>query len=88
MIEAEHSNRVEIAVLKEQISGLREQHRAHNESTQKRFDTLEEKVDSLVAVMNRGRGAYAASMVLAGVIGAVILKYVAWALGAIHVGPK
>lgn len=69
-----HPHAVRIAVIEEQMLGLREQSRAHNESTQRRLETLEKKLDELTAIMNRGRGAYAASMALAATIGAVLMK--------------
>ena len=72
----EHQNALRIAVIDEQIHGLREQQRMHNEATQKRFDSMEQKIDELTAIMNRGRGAYAASMALAAAIGAVLLEMV------------
>lgn len=65
---------IRIAVLEEQIRGIREQQKSHNRETQSRFDELDDKVDQLIAVMNRGKGAYAASLALAGMIGAVMLK--------------
>lgn len=71
-----HPHAVKIAVIEEKIYGLREQQRAHNESTQKRFDGMEKKIDELTAIMNRGRGAYAASMALAAGIGALIIEAV------------
>lgn len=67
-------NTVRIAVLEEQLSGLRAQQKAHNESTQRRFDGMEEKIDDLAAIMNRGKGAFAASMALAAAIGAFLLQ--------------
>lgn len=73
-MQAHHRYGVRIAVLEEQIKGIREQQRLHNATTQQRFDALEEKLDELTALMNRGRGAYAASLMLAGAIGAALLK--------------
>lgn len=70
----ELQNALKIAVIEEQILGLREQQRAHNETTQKRLDRMEKKLDELTAIMNRGRGAYAASMALAGIIGAFLIQ--------------
>jgi len=84
----DQANALKIAVIEEQIYGLREQQRAHNESTQKRFDIFEGKMDGLITAMNRGKGAYAASMVFAGIIGAVVLSVLSWALGFLHMGPK
>lgn len=69
----EQENRLRIAVLQEQMGGLREQQRAHYDTTQRRFNALEDKIDELTAVLNRGRGAYAASMALAAGIGAFLV---------------
>lgn len=80
MTEQEHA--VRIAVLEEQIRGVREQQRSHNEVTQRRFDGLDSKVDQLIAIMNRGKGAYAVSLALAGIIGAVIIKGI-WLAGTL-----
>jgi hypothetical protein len=74
MAEAETLNAIKIAVVQEQILGLREQQKMHNESTQKRFNNIETKIDELTAVLNRGRGAYAASMALAAAIGSVLME--------------
>lgn len=74
----EQENAVRIAVVEEQIRGLREQAKVHADQTQIRFDRLEGKVDTLVGVMNRGRGAYAASLAIAGIIGAAVLKAIDW----------
>lgn len=79
---------VKIAVIEEQILGLREQQKAHNDSTQKRFDGMEGKLDDLTAIMNRGRGAYAASMAFAGAIGALLISLITWASDFFHSGPK
>lgn len=70
----ELQNALKIAVIEEQILGLREQSRVHNETTQKRLDRMEKKLDELTAIMNRGRGAYAASMALAAGIGAFLIQ--------------
>lgn len=80
----EAQNAVKIAVLEEQIRGVREQQKAHNDSTQRRFDELGEKLDDLTAIMNRGKGAYAASMIFAGAIGATVLAVFGWFLGLFH----
>lgn len=70
----EQENTIRIAVVEEQIKGIREQQRSHNANTLRRFDGIDEKIDELIAVMNRGRGAYAASLMLAGLIGGAVLK--------------
>lgn len=80
----ETDNAIKIAVVEEQIKGLREQQTAHNLSTQNRFDSLSKKLDDLTAIMNRGRGAYAASMIFAGAIGAALLALLSWALSLFH----
>lgn len=80
----EQRNALDIAVMREQISGLREQQRAHNQATQRRFDHMEVKIDELVGVMNRGRGAYAASLVLAGVVGGCLLKAIGLLAGYLN----
>lgn len=65
---------VRIAVVEEQVRGMREQQRSHMALNQQRFDDIDRKMDELIATMNRGRGAYAASLMLAGVIGGTLLK--------------
>ena len=62
---------VKIAVIEEQIAALRVQQQAHFEGQQKRFDTLEAKLDALSAIINRGRGAYAALALFAATLGAL-----------------
>ena len=84
----DQANAIKIAVIAEQISGLREQQKAHNVSTQTRFDGMEKKLDDLTAIMNRGKGAYAASMAFAGAIGAVLMSVIAWASDLFHGGVK
>lgn len=77
----ERQNAIEIAVVKEQINGLREQARQHAATTKEQFDKLDGKVDELLAVMNRGKGAYAASLAIAGTIGAAALSAINYVLG-------
>lgn len=77
-------NTVKIAILETKIEGVREQQKAHNESTQKRFDELNTKLDELTAIMNRGKGAFAASMAMAGAVGAVLMAGISWVLSLIH----
>jgi hypothetical protein len=86
MLEPEHQNALKIAVIEEQIIGLREQQRLHNASTQKRFDGMERKIDELTAIMNRGRGAYAASMALAAGIGALLIEAISVIASIFHKG--
>jgi hypothetical protein len=69
---------VEIAVLREQISGIREQQKAHAENTEKLFNKLFDEIDELKAAMNRGRGVFAASLTFAGLIGAAATALIEW----------
>lgn len=73
-MEPETQHAVDIAVLKEQVNGLREQQKAHADATSKRFDALDESVGELIAAFNKGKGAYAVLFVLSGILGAAILK--------------
>ena len=82
----DHANSIAIAVVQEQIAGVREQQKAHALNTQERFNGLENKLDDLTAIMNRGKGAYTASMVFAGAIGAVIMGVIAWVSNVFHSG--
>lgn len=84
MPETETTNAIKIAVLQEQILGIREQQRAHNDSAQSRFNSLEDKLDEFTAILNRGRGAYAVSMALAAVIGATLLQAVGFVSSYVH----
>jgi hypothetical protein len=70
----ERSNALRIAVIDEQIKGLREQQRAHNESAQRRFDRMEIKLDQLAAGINRGRGAYVAAITVAAAFGTMLIE--------------
>ncbi len=83
-MDAEQQNSVKIAVIEEQISGLREQQRAHNANAQSRFDSMERKLDELTAIMNRGKGAYAASMALAAAIGAILIQLMNFTTSFFH----
>jgi len=71
-------------VIEEQIVGLREQQRAYNATAQKRFDSMDTKLDELTAIMNRGKGAYAASMALAACIGAILIEVTNIVMSLIH----
>lgn len=67
-------NTVEIAVLKEQIKGIREQQAAHAKDTHERFDDMGHKLDELLAMLNKGKGAYAVLFLLSGALGAAVIK--------------
>lgn len=70
---------VRIAVLEEQIRGLREQQKVDTENTAKLFDKLFNEIDDLKAAMNRGRGVFAASLTFAGLVGAAATAAIEWA---------
>ena len=68
----EESTEVKLAVLTEQVKGIREQQKAHAETTQSMFTKLFEGLDSLKADMNRGKGVFAAALTISGVVGGII----------------
>lgn len=74
----EHENAIKIAVVEEQVRGLREQQKAHHAETKGDLVSLQQAVYELTAVMNRGKGAYAASLAIAGAIGAFIMSVTGW----------
>lgn len=60
---------VQIAILQTKVEALTEQ-----------VSNLANKVEELTAVMNRGKGAFAASLALAGIIGAGVMKFITYVL--------
>ena len=80
----ETDNSVRIAVVEEQIRGLREQAASHNTSTINRLNHIESKVDDLMAIMNRGKGAFAVSVALAGTIGAAVMAAIQFIPSMFH----
>lgn len=81
---AQQDYAVRIAVIEEQIGGLRQQQKAHSEAAQRRFDSMEGKIDELAAIMNRGKGAFAASMALAAAIGAILIQVINFTASLFH----
>lgn len=77
----EHANTVKIAVLEEQIKGIREQQAAHAKDTRERFDDVGHKLDELLAAFNKGKGAYAVLFILSGAIGAAVIKVASLIMG-------
>lgn len=69
----EESDAVRLARIEEQVKTLYRQ----NEAMAKQQETLTEEVRELVAVMNRGRGAFGFAMVMAGAMGAAAMKFIA-----------
>ena len=84
MTESE-SNDVKIAVIKTQLDGLREQQKAHARETKESIEKLSGDVGALVAVMNKGKGAFGFAMVLAGSLGAGSVALVQFLLKG-HIG--
>jgi hypothetical protein len=75
------TNEVEIGRLQEQLRAVQAQQATHAANTEQLFDKLFDKIDTLEAAMNRGRGVFAASLTFAGMIGgcaAAIVEYLAW----------
>jgi hypothetical protein len=68
------ANSIKIAVLEEQVKGIREQQSAHAKDTRERFDVMDSKLDELLVVLNKGKGAYAVLFLMSGVIGAAVIK--------------
>lgn len=84
--------KVEIAVMQEQIKGIREQQKAHAETTARSFDDQNKKMDSNFALifsslekintaMSRGNGVFVACLSFAGMIGAAITWAVTYVAG-------
>ena len=65
------SQDVEIAILQTEVKELTA-----------KVDKLTESVEKLTEVMNRGKGAFAASLALAGIIGAGILQLLSYLFGS------
>jgi hypothetical protein len=73
-MDANMENTVKIAVLEEQVKGIREQQAAHAKDTRERFDDVSHKLDELLAMLNKGKGAYAVLFLLSGALGAAVIK--------------
>lgn len=79
------NNDIKIAVLEEQVRGIREQNKAQFDSTKSMFDNTQsmisklfEEMDELKRAMSKGSGVFAASLTFAGVIGFAISIVVQW----------
>lgn len=66
---------IQLARMDEQLKNLTKQ----QENLTKQQEKLTEQVSELVAIMNRGKGAFGAAMLIAGAMGAIAVKVVAWA---------
>lgn len=74
-------NAIKIAVVEEQVRGVREQQAAHAKDTRERFDltnnkidNMDGKIDELLTSLNKGKGAYAMLVIMSGLVGAVVIK--------------
>jgi hypothetical protein len=76
-------NEVKIAVMEEQIRGLREQHKVHSLETKRDIGELSKKVDNLITIMNKGKGAYAVAIVIAGAVGVAAYAIIGKVLSAL-----
>lgn len=70
-LEISHAER--IAVMESEIKGIREQNKAQFLSLQQEMAEMNKAITELVAIMNKGKGAYAASLALAGTIGGFLI---------------
>jgi methyl-accepting chemotaxis protein len=60
-----------LAVVEEQIKGLREQQKAHATETKYMFANLSAEIKELTEIMNKGRGAFTFALMLSGSMGAM-----------------
>lgn len=68
--------KIKIAILEEQIKGLREQHKAHAVETKKSIDEISGMMNELVALINKGKGAYWITLVFGG----SLMAGISWAI--------
>lgn len=73
-----------LAVVEEQIRGLREQQKAHAVEAKYMFAALSGEVKELTAVMNRGRGAFAFALMMSGTLGALATQLIAYMMEKIR----
>lgn len=69
----EQENAIKIAVVETELKGLREQQKSHADEMREGMKEIRSDVAELMAIMNRGRGAFAASMAVAATIGGFIV---------------
>jgi hypothetical protein len=75
------TNAVEIGRLQEQLRAVQTQQAQYAANTEKLFDKLFNEIDVLKAALNRGRGVFAASLTIAGIIGGTataLVEYLSW----------
>ena len=69
---------VKVAVVEEQIKGLRAQHKAQSDRINARLLELETSITDLLALMNKGKGAYALMVMISAGLGAVLIKVISY----------
>lgn len=68
----EHAGK--IGALQAEVQGLRAQHKEHSIEIKADIKDLTEKVDDIVAIVNKGKGAWWTALLFAGTIGSLIVK--------------
>lgn len=71
---------VKIAVLEEQMRGIREQNKAQYDNLQSMLRKLFSEMDELKEAMNKGKGVFAASLTFAGLVGGAVSIALQWVL--------
>ncbi len=69
----EHQNAIKIAIVETELKGLREQQKAHADEMREGMKEIRGDVAELMAIMNKGRGAFAASVAVAAAIGGFVV---------------
>jgi len=67
--------KIKIAVLEEQLKGLRSQQKAHSDEMRHAISDLRSDMQDVLAMMNKGRGALWGFSLLGGVLGAGAIKF-------------
>ncbi len=71
-------NDMDIALLQKEMSGLRDQQKAHANEMRIAFKEVGDDLKELTATLNRGKGMFAGAMIVAGAFGAAITKGIAY----------
>ncbi len=74
-----------IVTLEVELRGLREQQKAHAQSLKDEIKDLRSDIRALTEIMNKGKGAFAFGLMLAGTIGAGAVKILSYIF---HPGPS
>ena len=64
--------------LEAEVEGLRNELREHKDESKKSLKEQSEKIDELLALANKGKGAYWAGMFVAGSVGSFIVIIAKW----------